>query len=130
MAVVVGFNLALALRLLGATPAFALPRLGGFFTLHWLGVAVIIASGLALLLAYPAKALTNGLFFIKLVALGLGLALAWFLQRRIFACEKPAWTQTTQRLLALLSVALWLLVVGTGRFLAYTNDILLASRFY
>ena len=129
MAVVVGFNLALALRLLGATPAFSLHHLGGFFRLHWAGVALIFLSGLALLLAYPAKALTNSVFLLKLLALALGLVLARTLQRRI-AAGAPDFPPRSRRLLALASVGLWLLVVGAGRFLAYTNDILLASSFY
>ena len=44
----------------------------------WLGFGINLLSGLALLAAYPAKALTNWVFFAKLALVVLAL---WVLQR-------------------------------------------------
>ena len=54
MALVVGINLAIAFRLLGIVPSFALKPLMRFYQMHWIAVILIFLSGLALLLAYPA----------------------------------------------------------------------------
>ena len=59
MALVVGINLAIAFRLIGLVPSFELRPLLHFYQIHWGAVFLIFVSGFALLLAYPAKALTN-----------------------------------------------------------------------
>ena len=123
MALVVGINVALALRLLRVTPAFTLGAFNPYFRLQWLGVLLIVTSGLALLLAYPAKALTNPLFYGKLLA----LTAALLLFRRI---QLSAAVTEPSRRAGVLLLGLWVVVIFAGRFLAYTNSILLASSFY
>lgn len=125
MALVVGINIVLALRLLAAGPGPTLPAWRPILRLHWFGAGLIVLSGLALLLAYPAKALTNWVFYLKLLA----LLAAWLL---IYRLQHGRWVtdRNRQRLLAAGLLGLWLLVIFAGRFLAYTNTVLLASRFY
>ena len=67
MAIVVGINFAIAFRLMGWVPQFALSPYSRFYQIHWIGVIVIFLSGAGLLLAYPAKALTNPIFYLKFV---------------------------------------------------------------
>jgi hypothetical protein len=126
MAFVVGINIAISLRLLGVGEQQALPALRKFLPLHWIACVLILISGVALLLAYPAKALTNPVFYLKLAALGIGLLITahlhhCWIQERILA--RP-------RLLAALALACWFLTIGAGRFLAYTHSVLLASRYF
>ena len=83
MALVVGINLAIAFRLLRLIPKFALKPLLHFYRIHWIAVILIFLSGLALLLAYPAKALTNPVFYTKFVMLSAGLVIASKLQGKI-----------------------------------------------
>jgi len=45
------------------------------------------------------------------VVVGFSLVLAFAMQRRMLAADGPDWTPPTRRLLALNSIALWLLVV-------------------
>ena len=127
MAIVVGINIALALRLIGFTATFPLDNFRAFFRLHWIGVCLIIASGFALLLAYPAKALSNPLFYGKLLALSLALALFARVQRAVLGNGDYLFTSRARGYLLLV---LWLAVIFAGRFLAYTNSVLLASSFY
>ncbi len=126
MAFVVGINLLLAARLLGILPRIELFRFRPFLVVHWWCAALILLSGIALLLAYPAKALTNPVFYLKLVALSCGLLLLVKLQRNILATAEPEHA----RLIGMTMVCCWVLTIFTGRFLAYTNSILLASSFY
>jgi len=130
MAFVVGINFAIALRLLGVTPRFAIAPLARFYKLHWYGVIIIFISGVALLLAYPAKALTNPVFYIKFAALSSGLFLAYWLQKNLITQQRRSESENVIKLIAGLSVFLWVTTITAGRFLAYTNSVLLASRFF
>ncbi len=132
MGVVVGINLAVSLRVLGVAPGVPLSRLARFYPLMWWGALTILLSGLLLLLAYPAKALTNPVFYLKLACIAGALAIAlyflkkWMSGRVSDAGELPV----SVRVLGALSLVLWVLGVGAGRFLAYTHSVLLASSFY
>jgi len=129
MALVVGINLAVAFRMLGMAPGVATGPLSRFYTLHWYGAVVIFLSGIALLLAYPAKALTNPVFYLKLTALSLGLVLAYRVQR-ILASQPFPDSERWLKWVAAASITLWIITITAGRFLAYTHSVLLASRFY
>ena len=130
MALVVGINLAIAFRLLKLIPEFALKPLLHFYRVHWIAVILIFLSGLALLLAYPAKALTNPVFYAKFVMLSAGLVIASKLQGKIRTQSEDVLNTKIVRLMALASIAVWVGTITTGRFLAYTNSVLLASRFF
>ena len=130
MALVVGINLAIAFRLLGNVPSFALKPLMRFYQMHWIAVILIFLSGLALLLAYPAKALTNPVFYAKFAMLSVGLIIASKLQNLIRTRSENELNSKTVKLVALTSIVVWVGTITTGRFLAYTNSVLLASRFF
>ena len=130
MALVVGINLAIAFRLLGIVPSFALKPLMRFYQMHWIAVILIFLSGLALLLAYPAKALTNPVFYAKFAMLSVGLMIASKLQNLIRTRSENELNSKTVKLAALTSIVVWVGTITTGRFLAYTNSVLLASRFF
>ena len=130
MALVVGINLAIAFRLLGIVPSFALRPLMRFYQMHWIAVILIFLSGLALLLAYPAKALTNPVFYAKFAMLSVGLIIASKLQNLIRTRSENELNSKTVKLVALTSIVVWVGTITTGRFLAYTNRDLLASRIF
>ena len=128
MAFVIGINIAICLQITGAAKSIPLDALRKFYPLHWCGVAVILASGLALLLAYPAKALTNPVFYLKLAALMIALGISRVFQGAPDMPDRHA--HTTNVRLAYLALLLWIITITAVRFLAYTNSVLLASRFY
>lgn len=130
MAIVVGVNLAIALRLLNLVPQFTLAPFNRFYQLHWYGAVVVFLSGAALLLAYPAKALTNPVFYLKFLALSLGLSIAYWLQKQILSDSLTRYSPQRIKLIAGVSIGLWVFAISAGRFLAYTNSVLLASRFF
>ncbi|MEQ8955440.1 MAG: hypothetical protein RL120_15010 [Gammaproteobacteria bacterium] len=129
MAVVVGINIAVNLQLLGVGGGKHLHRLVPLYRLHWLGALLVLLSGIALLLAYPAKALTNPVFYFKLTALSCGLLIARSVQLQLQSSDQGL-AQMGLSSLAAWSLLMWLLAITAGRFLAYTYTILLASRFY
>ena len=130
MAFVVGINFAIGLRVIGVAPGIRLQAMTRFYPFHWYCVVVIFCSGVALLFAYPAKALTNPVFYFKLVALVCALLISRYFHRR-FSRESPEpLSDRKYKMLGGLSLLLWVITITAGRFLAYTHNVLLASRFY
>ena len=129
MAFVVGINFAVALRLVGIAPRLEISALCRFYAIHWYAAALIFISGAALLLAYPAKALTNPVFYIKLCAVVIALLISKRIQSTFLNKPKISIDSASIKL-AYISIALWIITLTAGRFLAYTHSILLASRFY
>ena len=78
---------------------------------------------LLLLIAYPTKALTNPLFYIKLSMVVIAVVLLY----RIVADVLPAPEADSKphpakgKVLAIASLAAWLLLIAAGRYLAYTH---------
>lgn len=130
MAFVIGVNFAIAFRLVRIVPEFELKPFLKFYNLYWLSVVVIFLSGCALLLAYPAKALTNPIFYIKFSLLTIGLIISWWLQNQMQIIKNNEFSRDKYFWAAMISIFIWIGTITTGRFLAYTNSVLLASRFF
>jgi hypothetical protein len=122
MGFLAGGGVAIDLRILGAAPNIPLKPMGRFLPLLWLAVAVNAVSGVLLLIAYPTKALTNPLFYVKLSLIALAVVVLLRLKRRIFDDPKIERMQIERgdKRLALFSIAIWLAVIAAGRLLAYT----------
>src|SRR5690606_4056647 len=61
------------LRILGVVPNVPLAKLIAFMPVLWAALILNVISGLLLLLAYPTKALTNPVFYVKLLCVALAL---------------------------------------------------------
>jgi hypothetical protein len=129
LAMLAGLNVGLAFWLLArrTVPSF---DLASVYRVMWLGFGINTLSGLVLLNAYPAKALTNWVFFVKMTLVGLAL---WALQQtkgEIAVASGTAERDVSARArrLALLSLLFWAGTILTGRLLAYTYHILLTSE--
>jgi hypothetical protein len=75
-----------------------------------------------LLIAYPTKALTNPLFYLKLTLVAIAIALVKPIGRRVFGNVMPNPDPTAGRVkrLAIASLVCWAGVITSGRLLAYT----------
>jgi hypothetical protein len=75
-----------------------------------------------LLLAYPTKALTNPLFYVKLALIVIGLGMWIKLWARLHALPVPEAQVLPPRLkaLAVVSLVCWGAGIAAGRLLAYT----------
>ncbi len=121
MGVVVGTAAAIDLRLLGVAPGVPVAAMTRFLPFGWGGFVLNAASGVGLLIAYPTKALTNPVFYLKLTCIFLA---AWTLRVIGRGLDGPE-PQTRLRRLAMASLALWATGIGAGRLLAYTYRYLL-----
>ncbi len=131
LAMLAGINTAFMLWVLRFAQRYPLAPMARYFPLMWLGLVINAVSGILLLIAYPAKALTNPVFYLKLVAIGVAIALSSSLSRRIFvegnasiAFEPDA----RMRSAAGITIVAWVVATVTGRFLAYTYNILMATE--
>src|SRR5262245_56743491 len=129
MGIAAGINGAIALRILGVGPDVPLAELKRFLPMMWFGFWLNAASGLALLIAYPTKALTNPVFHLKLGLVALSLVLLRAISRRIFDDGVTRGDSAFGRvkMLAAVSLASWAGVITSGRLLAYTYTRLMAN---
>ncbi len=152
LAIVVGTHIAFNLRVLGVAKLIPLSLMKQFMAVMWPGVVAAILSGSVLLLAYPAKALTNPVFYVKLFCIFFALTI----YQKIFlvyltasentdresssadvnglaqtgSVDQVALQESRLKLYAITSLLLWLSSIFAGRFLAYTHSVLLASDYF
>jgi len=119
MGFLAGGNAAIDLRVLGVARRVPLASLAGFFPLLWISFTASLVSGVLLLIAYPTKALTNPLFYVKLGAIAFAIGLMPVIRGRLLR-------GVSGRRLAVISLLLWITVIGAGRLLAYTYSRLMA----
>ena len=126
LALLVGANAVIDLRLLGIGRDIPLAPLKRLFAIMWLGFAVNAVSGVLLLIAYPTKALTNPVFYTKLTLIGFAVWIITKLQSRVFGDSGLNETAMMGRgrTLAKWSLVLWIGVITAGRLLAYTYEYL------
>ena len=128
LALLAGLNVGLDVWLLARRTVPSV-RLTSVYRVMWLGFGINLLSGLMLLAAYPAKALTNWVFFAKMALVVLAL---WVLERLkgelavVHGATREV--STHARSLAVLSLVVWAGTIVAGRYLAYTHHILLASE--
>lgn len=123
MGFLAGGSAAIDLRILGVARGISLKAMAGLLPLLWLAFTTNAVSGTLLLIAYPTKALTNPLFYVKLGLVALGVGLVYRIGATVLrapdAPQQPA--SRNARALALASLATWLALIFAGRFLAYTH---------
>jgi hypothetical protein len=118
LALLVGTCGVLGAVLLGFVPELPVAPLRRFFRFIWIGFWLNVVSGVFLLIAYPTKALTNPLFYVKLLLVAVGV---WTLRRIEREVE-------VRRSLALWMLGSWLGVLTAGRALAYTASYILYGK--
>ena len=122
LAMLVGGSAVIDLRLLGIEREIPLVPLRRLFSVMWLGFAINAASGTLLLIAYPTKALTNPVFYLKLLLIGSAVWVMAKLKDHVFedAGLDDAAMMAQGKTLAKWSLVLWIGAITAGRLLAYT----------
>jgi hypothetical protein len=126
MGFLAGPSAAIDLRILGVAQRVPLTSMAKFFPVMWFAFGLNAVSGLLLLIAYPAKALTNPLFYLKLLCIGLAVTVLLYIRKRMFT--NASWDSIAvprkAKMLAIASLILWAGATVAGRLLAYTHTIL------
>ena len=99
------------------------------FHVMWFGFWLNAASGILLLLAYPTKALTNPVFYLKLTLIVVAMGLFVVIRRRLLDQRPPADERAGRAMQFYGAAALvcWAGAITAGRLLAYTYSRLTAS---
>jgi hypothetical protein len=118
MGLAAGINAAIAFRILGVAPGVPLLEMQRFLPAMWFGFWLNFFSGIALLIGYPTKALTNPDFYLKLALIAAGVWLVGRIRERMDGLPKR---------LAIASLICWGGAITSGRLLAYTYRHLLAG---
>jgi hypothetical protein len=132
MAFLVGVHVATDLRMLGVASGVPLSRMRALRPVTRVGLGVVTLSGVALLLAYPTKALTNPLFYAKLASLALALVVGHAISTRVLGdpVRGAGALSTRAKAAAAFSLLLWAGAITSGRLLAYTYRVLMAADVY
>ena len=130
MAFLAGTTAAVALIMLGAAKSIRADALALLFPAAWAGLAANVFSGVLLVVAYPTKALTNPVFYIKLVCIGLLVAALLAARRRLrrLLPSQSDGGPANRRILAAAMLLLAMLTIVSGRLLPYTYTHLLAPH--
>jgi hypothetical protein len=128
MGLVAGINGALDLTILGWVPGLSATDIKRFFPAMWFGFWLNAASGVALLIGYPTKALTNPVFYIKLAFIVIAIAILKMITRWLEVDTVPETPRPPVSInaLAVASLVSWVIVITAGRLLAYTYTRLMA----
>lgn len=131
LAMLAGLSVGLDCSVLAARTWPQRLSLVGLYRTMWLGFGINALSGVVLLVAYPAKALTNWLFFVKLLLIvGAVIVLERMRSDAVGALAGDGRVSARARGLAVVSLLLWTGTILAGRLLAYTHSILLVSDGY
>ena len=129
---IAGTGAAVALRLLGVARGVPVSLFERFYPVFWAALTLNVASGLMLLDAYPYKAFTNPMFYLKLSLIGIGVYAA--VKIRDDVLRASAWQTSgggaamhNRVILAWLSLGCWAGTLIAGRLLAYTYKWLLVG---
>ena len=128
MGFLAGINAVVDLRILGFAPKTPLSSLERFFPVMWFGLIINVVSGILLFIAYPTKAATNPVFYLKLGCIAAGVVMT--LRIRDQALRVPSAdfdALRNSRRLAAISLTLWAGAITAGRLLAYTCKYLIAN---
>ena len=123
MGLLAGLHTSMCLRVLGISPTIPLPAMRAFFPFLWFGLGINVFSGISLLIAYPMKALTNPLFYLKLGLIAAAVTAFFWMRRNVFGDKLPPRART----IAGLSIAFWGSAIFAGRLLAYTYSKLMSG---
>lgn len=118
LGVLVGANWMVDLRVLGFARAVPLALLSRAFPIMWAGFWVNAISGVLLFVADPTKATT--LFMWKLAIIAVGVALIIGLKKKLYgrgtALDAAG---PVVKAMAVVSLAVWIAAIATGRWMAY-----------
>jgi hypothetical protein len=124
LAIVVGVNTIIALRLLGVAPGIPLAGLRRLYGIVWVGFFINLMSGLMLFIAEAHTMAAMMVFWAKLTLVAVGMIVAELIKRLYFtdvASVEAGIVTRVGRNLAIVSLACWYLALIVGRLTGYPD---------
>ena len=122
MALIVGLNVGIDLRILGVAPRIPLAPLDRLFPVMWLGFWMNAVTGVLLLIAYPTKAFTDPVFYVKMAFVAAAIVYMQLIRNRVIRRASTAQESAAAngKNLAAVSLLWWFGAVWAGKFVEYT----------
>jgi len=120
LALLVGANIVLDLRLLGFAQRLPLEELTRAFRIMWIGFWINAVTGAALFAADATTRGTSRLFISKLFLVAFGVLVIVAIRRQVFGAtpDQPR-IGVSAKVLAATSLAVWVAAITAGRLMAY-----------
>ena len=120
LALLVGANIVLDLRLLGFGSRLPLEELSRAFRIMWTGFWINAVSGTMLFVADATTRGTSRLFLGKLLLVMFGVVVIVAIRKQVFGAtpDRPR-ISVTAKVLAATSLAVWVAAITAGRLMAY-----------
>jgi len=119
-------NMIVCARMLGFAKTIPFKPLRRLFPMMWLGLVLTAITGGLLVLAAAEKRVPNPILWFKLVLIAVATPIMWKFQMKVF--EDPSISESnipaSARTMAAWQLALWLLIMISGRLIPYTATIL------
>ena len=119
-------NSIVSARMLGFAKTIPFKPLKKLFPVMWIGLIVTIFTGLALTMAAAQKRVPNPILWFKMALLLVAAPMMWFFQKKVF--DDPSVTENnvppSARTMAAWQLALWILIMISGRLIPYSGTIL------
>lgn len=125
MALCVGVNAGINLRILGFAPGLRLAPLERFIPILWFGFLINAITGTLLVMQDATTKLRNPDFYLKMVFIAIALTILRMIRKRVFRNPMidAAPLSTNVKVLAALSLIFWLGAITAGRLLAYVGPV-------
>ena len=126
MSLLVGANAIVSVRLLGVASTIPLQPLKRLFPFMWIGFILSVLSGGGLMMAKATTMAVNPILLTKLVIVVFATVIMWMMQKKVFSGPKGfnEAEPGNARFLAAAELVLWLVVLTSGRLIAYSATIL------
>ena len=119
-------NTIVSARILGFAKSIPLKPLRRLFPVMWIGWILTTITGVLLVMAAAEKRVPNPILWFKMVLLAVATPMLWKFQKKIF--DDPSVDENnipaSVRTMAALQLALWILIMISGRLIPYSMTIL------
>ena len=121
LGLIVGSTVVVDVRILGGASRIPLKPLESFFSIMWLGLALNAVSGLMLFAKEATTVGVSGVFWVKMTSIALAIGVLRRIKKKVFddplVDTRPV--SSNARVLALISILLWIAAITAGRLMAY-----------
>jgi hypothetical protein len=119
-------NAIVSARMLGFATSIPFKPLRKLFPVMWAGLILTTITGLMLVMAAAQKRVPNPILWVKMILLAVATPMMWKFQMKVF--EDPSVDENnipaSARTMAACQIALWLLIMISGRLIPYSATIL------
>ena len=119
-------NAIVSARMLGFAKSIPFKPLRKLFPVMWIGLILTTITGVLLVMAAAQKRVPNPILWFKMILLAVATPLMWKFQMKVF--EDPSVNENNipanAKTMAALQLALWILIMISGRLIPYSATIL------